>query len=126
MESEVASPQLIAYLKENKYALDQSSLEIWVPHESHLSMYNPQAKRLEEFLRKVLEREDIRVQLTAKPDAFPQVKEIAHTSEERWAYLCRKNPLVESLRLYAQGQVLPQEIEIRLPSEKETRTQEET
>lgn len=82
-----------------------------------------QAGHLESFLRRRLEREDIRVQLLAKPEAYPEARTVVHTSDERWQYLRRINPLVEVLRLRAQGQVLPQEIEIPLTDEEERSTE---
>lgn len=81
-------------------------------------MYAVQAAQLENFLRSKLNREDVRVRLLAKPDAFPEIKAI-QTSQERWEYLRQVNPLVEELRLRAKGQVLPCEIEIPLSDEKE-------
>lgn len=89
-------------------------------------MYRLQASGLESFLRKALKREDIRVVLRAKPEAFPEVKDHPYTSDERWEYLRRINPLVEVLRLQAQGQVLPHEVKIPFPNEEESSTQEKS
>lgn len=113
------SPQLVEYFSRQKYQIAEGRLEIWVPHESHVAMYAVQCGHLETFLRRHLEREDIRVQLLAKPDAFPEIQEVVHTSEERWNYLRKINPLVEVLRLQAQGKVLPQEVEVPLPDEEQ-------
>lgn len=114
------SPQLVEYFSRQKYQIVDGRLEIWVPHESHVAMYAVQCGQLETFLRRHLEREDIRVQLLAKPDAFPEIQEVVHTSEERWNYLRKINPLVELLRLQAQGKVLPQEVEVPLPDEEQS------
>lgn len=117
------SPQLADYISQKKYQFADTRLEIWVPHESHVTMYAVQCGQLETFLRRHLAREDIRVQLSAKPEAFPEIQEVVHTSEERWNYLRKINPLVEVLRLRAQGKVLPQEIEVPLADEEQSGTE---
>lgn len=89
-------------------------------------MYRLQASGLESFLRKTLKREDIRVVLRAKPEAFPEIKDHPRTSDERWEYLRRINPLIEELRLQAQGQVLPQEVKIPFPDEEKSSTKEKS
>lgn len=84
-------------------------------------MYAVQAGQLETFLRQQLEREDIRVTLVARPEAFPQIKAV-RTSEERWRYLCERNPLVLEVLRRAKGQILPKEIETPVPEEEEKGT----
>ncbi|MCS7297848.1 MAG: hypothetical protein RMK19_02160 [Bacteroidia bacterium] len=113
--------QLREYILQKKYVISPPLLEVWVPHESHVKLFGLQASQLEEFLKKHLQREDVRVSLKAKPEAFPEIKAL-HISEERWQRLLEINPLVAELRRLAKGQVLPQEEETRFTHQQDSST----
>lgn len=96
-----------------------------MPSSAHAHLWAAQTTEIENSLQRYLNHSGIRVRLVPRQEAFPEIRERAHTSEERWQTLCRLNPLVLELQQRSKGKILPHEVDRYLSPQQSQPTQEE-